>query len=61
MTPGMDADRPEPIPRKPVPRPQPRSGPQGRDDRLKAALKANLARRKVQTRARATDDGDADG
>lgn len=27
-----------------------------RDDRLKAALKANLARRKAQTRARATQN-----
>jgi hypothetical protein len=27
----------------------------GRDDRLKAALKANLARRKAQARARAAD------
>jgi hypothetical protein len=28
--------------------------PANRDDRLKAALKANLARRKAQARARAT-------
>lgn len=27
-----------------------------REDRLKAALKANLARRKAQTKARATQD-----
>ena len=27
-------------------------GPQSRDDRLKAALKANMARRKAQIRAR---------
>jgi hypothetical protein len=31
-----------------------------RDDRLKAALKANLARRKAQARARAASDVDDD-
>lgn len=30
---------------------------ESRDDRLKAALKANLARRKAQARARAVDEG----
>lgn len=35
---------------------KPKSG-QSRDDRLKAALKANLARRKAQARARAAGDG----
>ena len=29
----------------------------GREDRLKAALKANMARRKAQARARAAEDG----
>ena len=32
----------------------------GRDDRLKAALKANMARRKAQTRARTARHDDAD-
>lgn len=31
-----------------------------RDDRLKAALKANLARRKAQARARASEDNSAE-
>lgn len=31
----------------------------GREDRLKAALKANLARRKAQARARKTEETDA--
>ncbi|ROT99495.1 hypothetical protein [Histidinibacterium lentulum] len=37
-------------------------GPEGdqRQARLKSALKANLARRKSQARARAGGDGDAD-
>lgn len=39
-----------------------RTSPQTREDRLKAALKANLARRKAQSRARgagrACDDND---
>ena len=34
---------------------------ENRQDRLKAALKANLARRKAQTRARAADDGKSTG
>ncbi|MDZ7710706.1 MAG: hypothetical protein U5K36_12090 [Roseovarius sp.] len=38
---------PAPKPRKPA--------PQKRGDRLKSALKANLARRKAQARARATE------
>ncbi|MCB1330359.1 MAG: hypothetical protein KDK28_13425 [Maritimibacter sp.] len=33
----------------------------GRDDRLKAALKANMARRKAQARARSADPGDKSG
>ncbi|MDA7425456.1 hypothetical protein [Thalassococcus lentus] len=32
--------------------PTPKAGQTSRDDRLKAALKANLARRKAQARAR---------
>ena len=39
------SDKPKPETRKPV--------PQERRDRLKSALKANLARRKAQMRARA--------
>ena len=31
--------------------------PASRDDRLKAALKANMARRKAQARARSAEDG----
>ncbi len=34
--------------------------PAGREERLKAALKANLARRKAQARARSAPDGVAD-
>lgn len=40
-------------------KPKPK-GPESRDDRLKAALKANMARRKAQAKARAvtgTDSG----
>lgn len=36
------------------------SGPLSREDRLKAALKANMGRRKAQARARAADDGPED-
>ncbi|MGC8203211.1 hypothetical protein ACP2AV_10950 [Aliiroseovarius sp. PTFE2010] len=32
--------------------------PKSREDRLKAALKANMAKRKAQTRARSTDTKD---
>jgi hypothetical protein len=46
-----------------APDPLPKAAPagrkpqvRGRDDRLKAALKANLARRKAQARARAVPD-----
>ena len=39
-------------------KPKPRDA--GREDRLKAALKANLARRKQQARARDAAAGDAD-
>lgn len=35
---------------------KPSTGPVGRQDRLKAALKANLARRKAQVRVRAQAD-----
>ena len=34
--------------------------PASRDDRLKAALKANMARRKAQARARTAEDGPGD-
>ncbi|TFL16069.1 hypothetical protein [Jannaschia formosa] len=40
----------------------PRSDPSSRDERLKAALKSNMARRKAQARARAAraeTDGEA--
>ena len=47
-----------------APPPKPASGASrgakaggGRDERLTAALRANLARRKAQARARAGDDG----
>jgi len=32
------------------------AGPASRDERLKAALKANMARRKAQAKARGVDD-----
>jgi len=35
--------------------------PESREDRLKAALKANIARRKAQARARGAKASDADG
>lgn len=38
-----------------------RDGAANRQDRLKAALKANMARRKAQAKARAVDDQDAGG
>tara|TARA_R110002096_G_scaffold101919_1_gene225414 strand:+ start:290 stop:499 length:210 start_codon:yes stop_codon:yes gene_type:complete len=34
-------------------------GPVTREDRLKAALKANMARRKAQAKARTSEPGDA--
>lgn len=34
--------------------------PASRDDRLKAALKANMARRKAQAKARTAEDADDD-
>ena len=37
-----------------------RAGGQGRDDRLKAALKANMAKRKAQARARQEARGTRD-
>lgn len=39
-------------------RPDDPSKPTSRDERLRAALRANLQRRKAQARARAADDGD---
>jgi hypothetical protein len=33
-------------------------GPQSREDRLKAALKANMGKRKAQARARKADETD---
>ena len=38
-----------------------RAKPSGREDRLKAALKANMARRKAQARKRAAQDAGAAG
>ena len=38
-----------------------KSGPSSREARLKAALKANMGRRKAQARARAGSDQDKDG
>ena len=35
--------------------------PASREDRLKAALKANMARRKAQTKARNAEDGQGAG
>jgi len=35
-------------------------GPSTRDDRLKAALKANMARRKAQAKARSAEDAPGD-
>jgi len=40
------------------PRKASKSAPPDREQRLKSALKANLARRKAQARARDTDAGD---
>ncbi|THD84795.1 hypothetical protein E7811_03455 [Aliigemmobacter aestuarii] len=40
--------------------PAPEGGRDTREDRLKAALKANMARRKAQARARASDSGRTD-
>jgi len=40
------------------PRKASKSAPPDRESRLKSALKANLARRKAQARARDTDAGD---
>ena len=39
-------------------RPDDPSKPTSRDERLRAALRANLQRRKAQARARAADEGD---
>ena len=48
----MNDKAPDPLPKAPPAGRKPQA--QGRDDRLQAALKANLARRKAQSRARAT-------
>lgn len=40
--------------------PSSKAAPAAREDRLKAALKANLARRKAQARARKPGDDDKD-
>lgn len=46
---------------KPDPKtPKKQTGPQSREDRLKAALKANLGRRKAQAKARTSADIDND-
>ena len=51
----MIDEAPDPLP---TPAPAARKPPErGRDDRLKAALQANMARRKAQARARAVTDG----
>lgn len=39
----------------------PKTKAAAREERLKAALKANMGRRKAQTRARATKDNDPKG
>ncbi len=39
-----------------TPRPRPKKGESARETRLKAALKANLGRRKAQAKARQTQD-----
>lgn len=44
---------------KPAPKPQKPPKP-GREDRLKAALKANMGRRKAQARARSGDGAGGD-
>lgn len=38
----------------------PKKAPQSREDRLKAALKANMGKRKAQARARAKTNTDED-
>jgi hypothetical protein len=46
---------------KPVPaQPRKTAAAATREERLKAALKANMARRRAQAKARASDAGDAD-
>ncbi len=49
-------------PTDPPARDQARSipGPSKRDERLKAALKANMARRKAQAKARSAEDAPGD-
>jgi hypothetical protein len=44
-----------------TPAPPARPKPDSRDARLKAALKANLARRKAQARDRSGPEADTDG
>ncbi|MFC2966886.1 hypothetical protein [Acidimangrovimonas pyrenivorans] len=48
----MNAKSPDPKTRKA----RPEAGQESREDRLKAALKANLARRKAQARSRKAAD-----
>lgn len=43
-----------------APRKRPLSDADARQDRLKAALKANMGRRKAQARARSLDEGGTD-
>ena len=47
----MNDNAPDPLPKAPPAGPRPQAA--GRDDRLRAALLANMARRKAQARARA--------
>ena len=47
----MNDNAPDPLPKTPPAGPKPQAA--GRDDRLRAALLANMARRKAQARARA--------
>ncbi len=56
MSAGMEQDRDTAKPPKPVRSPAETS----REDRLKAALKANMARRKAQAKARAADNDTKD-
>jgi len=47
-------------PDKPMPKTKPNKGSNAREDRLKAALKANLSRRKAQARQRSDGDQKTD-
>lgn len=50
----------DPDPEKTPPKPRKTAGSQTREQRLKAALKANMARRKAQAKARSADGHEAD-